>query len=117
MKVERMIVWSDKVGRRLLRMSLRFGKPHRRASCCPHPTEEKSIVPPRRCCVLFHTSRRLGNECFLEEVVDDGLDDDDPFFLVKRLVSFHMVATLSLTNIFIRGFKPVKKVDKYYFGV
>jgi hypothetical protein len=36
-------------------------------------------------------------ECLLEEVVDDGLDDDDPFFLVKRLiVFFHMVAALSL---------------------
>jgi hypothetical protein len=28
-------------------------------------------------------------ECLLEEVVDDDLDDDDPFlFLVKRLVVF-----------------------------
>jgi hypothetical protein len=27
-------------------------------------------------------------ECLLEKVVDDGLDDDDPFFLVKRLVAF-----------------------------
>jgi hypothetical protein len=27
--------------------------------------------------------------------VEDGLDDDDPFFLVKRLVVFfHMIATL-----------------------
>jgi hypothetical protein len=25
-------------------------------------------------------------ECLLEDVVEDGLDDDDPFFLVKRLV-------------------------------
>jgi hypothetical protein len=34
-------------------------------------------------------------ECLLEDVVEDGLDDDDPFFLVKRLVvSFHMIATL-----------------------
>jgi hypothetical protein len=31
-------------------------------------------------------------ECLLEDVVEDGLDDDDPFFLVKRLVVFfHMV--------------------------
>jgi hypothetical protein len=38
----------------------------------------------------------LETECPLEEVVDDGLDDDDPFFLVKRLVVFfHMVAALS----------------------
>jgi hypothetical protein len=34
-------------------------------------------------------------ECLLEEVVEDGLDDDDPFFLVKRLVVFfHMIAAL-----------------------
>jgi hypothetical protein len=35
-------------------------------------------------------------ECLLEDVVKDGLDDDDPFFLVKRLaVFFHMIAALS----------------------
>ena len=35
-------------------------------------------------------------ECLLEDVIKDGLDDDDPFFLVKRLVVFfHMVAALS----------------------
>jgi hypothetical protein len=33
-------------------------------------------------------------ECLLEEVVDDGLDDNDPFFLVI-VVFFHMVAALS----------------------
>jgi hypothetical protein len=34
-------------------------------------------------------------ECLLEDVVDDGLDDDEPFFLEKRLVVFfHMVAAL-----------------------
>jgi hypothetical protein len=34
-------------------------------------------------------------ECLLEEVVDNGLDDDDPFFLVKRLVAFfHDCSTL-----------------------
>jgi hypothetical protein len=27
-------------------------------------------------------------ECLLENVVEDGLDDDEPFFLVKRLVVF-----------------------------
>jgi hypothetical protein len=43
-------------------------------------------------------------ECLLEEVVDDGLDDDDPFFLVKRLVAFfHMVAALSLSRKYITG--------------
>jgi hypothetical protein len=35
-------------------------------------------------------------ECLLEKVVDDGLDDDDPFFLAKRLVVFfHGCGTLS----------------------
>jgi hypothetical protein len=37
----------------------------------------------------------LETECLLEDVVEDGLDDDDPFFLVKRLmVFFHMIAAL-----------------------
>jgi hypothetical protein len=37
----------------------------------------------------------LETECLLEEVVEDGLDDDDPFFLVKRLVLFfHMIVAL-----------------------
>jgi hypothetical protein len=34
-------------------------------------------------------------ECLLEDVIEDGLDDNDPFFLVKRLVVFfHMIAAL-----------------------
>jgi hypothetical protein len=34
-------------------------------------------------------------ECLLEDVIDDGLDDDDPFFLENKLVVFfHMVAAL-----------------------
>jgi hypothetical protein len=34
-------------------------------------------------------------ECLLEDIVEDGLDDDAPFFLVKRLmVFFHMVPAL-----------------------
>jgi hypothetical protein len=34
-------------------------------------------------------------ECLLEDVVDNGLDDDEPFFLEKRLVVFfYMVAAL-----------------------
>jgi hypothetical protein len=34
-------------------------------------------------------------ECLLEDIVEDGLDNDDPFFLVKRLVVFfHMIAAL-----------------------
>jgi hypothetical protein len=43
-------------------------------------------------------------ECLLEDVVEDGLDDDDPFFLVKRLVVFfHMIAAL-FSLIQFRGF-------------
>jgi hypothetical protein len=52
-----------------------------------------ALIPPRR-----RVSFLLGGvvssmlrgesktECLLEGVVKDGLDDDDPFFLVKRLV-------------------------------
>jgi hypothetical protein len=34
-------------------------------------------------------------ECLLKDILEDGLDDDDPFFLVKRLVVFfHMITSL-----------------------
>jgi hypothetical protein len=53
-------------------------------------------------------------ECLLEEVVDDGLDNNDPFFLVKRpVVFFHMVAAFSLTNIY-PGFSTGNKAHNYY---
>jgi hypothetical protein len=56
-------------------------------------------------------------ECLLEEVVDDGLGDDDTFFLVQRLVVFfHGCSTLSLTNKY-PGFSTGNKVHKYYFRV
>jgi hypothetical protein len=56
-------------------------------------------------------------ECLLEEVVDDGLDDDDPFLLVKKACSFlpHGCCTL-LRSIYL-GFSTSNKVHKYYFGV
>jgi hypothetical protein len=76
-----------------------------------------ALMPPRR-----RVSFLLGGgvsstlrgdsvtECLFEEVVDD----DDPFFLVKRLVDFfHMIAALSLTNIYL-GFSTSNKVHKYY---
>jgi hypothetical protein len=48
-------------------------------------------------------------ECLLKEVVD-GLDDDDPFFLMKRLAAFfHMIAALSLSQIYIWGFQLVTR--------
>jgi hypothetical protein len=55
-----------------------------------------ALMPPRRR-VSFPLGGAVSSsmlrgdsetECLLEEVVDDGLDDDDPFFLVKRLVVF-----------------------------
>jgi hypothetical protein len=64
-----------------------------------------ALMPPRRRVSFLlgsavSSSMLRGDsktECLLKEVVDDGLGDDDPFFLVKRLVVFfHMVATLSL---------------------
>jgi hypothetical protein len=67
-----------------------------------------ALMPPRRR-VLFllggvvSSSILRGDsetECLLKEVVDDGLNDNDLIFLVKRLiVFFHMVVALSLTNI------------------
>jgi hypothetical protein len=49
-------------------------------------------------------------ECLLEEVVDDGLDDDDPYFLVQRLVVlFYGCSTLSPSQINIWGFQPVTR--------
>jgi hypothetical protein len=63
-----------------------------------------TLMPPRRR-VSFLLSGVVSSsilqgdsktECLLEEVVNDGLDNDDPLFLVKRLVVFfHMVAAPS----------------------
>jgi hypothetical protein len=62
-----------------------------------------ALMPPRRR-VSFHLSGVVCStmlqgdsetKCLLGDVVEDGLDDDDPFFLVKRLVVFfHMIAAL-----------------------
>jgi hypothetical protein len=63
-----------------------------------------ALMPPRRRVsfllgIVVSSSILRGDsetECLLEDVVDDGLDDNDPFFLVKSLVVFfHMFATLS----------------------
>jgi hypothetical protein len=62
-----------------------------------------ALMPPRRR-VLFLLGGAVSssilrgdseNECLLEEDVGDGLDDDDPLFLVKILVVFfHGCSTL-----------------------
>jgi hypothetical protein len=82
-------------------------------------------MPPRRR-VLFLLGSVVSSsilrgdsetECLLEDVVDDGFDDDDPFFLVQRLVVFFCgCSTLSLTNKY-PGFSTSNKVHKYFFGV
>jgi hypothetical protein len=81
-----------------------------------------ALMPPRRR-VSFLLSSAVSSsilrgdsetKCLLEEVVDDGLDDDDP--LVKRLVVFfHGCSTLP--HKYISGFSTGNKVHKYYFGV
>jgi hypothetical protein len=62
-----------------------------------------ALMPPRRRVSFLlgsavSSSMLRGDsetECLLKDIVEDGLDDDDPFFLVKRLVVFfHMIATL-----------------------
>jgi hypothetical protein len=62
-----------------------------------------ALIPPRRRASFLlggavYVSMLRGDsetECLLEDVVDDGLDDDEPFFLEKRLVVFfHMIAAL-----------------------
>jgi hypothetical protein len=62
-----------------------------------------ALMPPRRrvsfllgCAVSSSMLRGDSEtECLLEDVVKDGLDDDDPFFLVKRfVVFFYMIAAL-----------------------
>jgi hypothetical protein len=63
-----------------------------------------ALMPPRRRVSFLlggamSSSMPRGDsetECLLEDVVEDGLDDDDPFFLVKRLVVFfHIFVALS----------------------
>jgi hypothetical protein len=61
-----------------------------------------ALMPPRRASFLLggavSVSMLRGDsetESLLEDVVDDGLDDDESFFLEKRLVVFfHMVVAL-----------------------
>jgi hypothetical protein len=57
-------------------------------------------------------------ERLLEEVVDDGLDDDDPFFFGEKACRFLPWLQHSPSQIYIYpGFSTSNKVHKYYFGV
>jgi hypothetical protein len=63
-----------------------------------------ALIPPRRR-VSFLLGGAVSStmlrgdsktEYLLEDVIEDGLDDDDLFFLVNKLVIFfHMIAALS----------------------
>jgi hypothetical protein len=67
-----------------------------------------ALIPPRRRVSFLlggpvSSSMLRGDsetECLLEGVAEDGLDDNDPFFLVKRLVVFiyMIVALFSLVS-------------------
>jgi hypothetical protein len=48
-------------------------------------------------------------ECLLEDVVDDGLDDDDPFFFGEKACSFLPWLQNSPSQIYIWGFQPVTR--------
>jgi hypothetical protein len=90
-------------------MSLRSGEPHKRVSCGPQASEEKSVVPPRWCRVLLILRGYSETERLLEEVVDDGLEDDDPSSWCKDLQFSSMVTAFSPSQINIRGFQPVTR--------
>jgi hypothetical protein len=74
-----------------------------------HAIEEKSVVPPRRVVSSSILRGDSETECLLEEVVNEGLDDDDPFFLMQRLVIFFRDCSILLTNKYIQGFQPVTR--------
>jgi hypothetical protein len=84
-----------------------------------------ALMPPRRRVsfllggAVFSSMLRGDSEteCLLEDVVEDGLDDDDPFFLVKRLVVFfHIFVALSylLKSWVSTGNKAHKKIISKY---
>jgi hypothetical protein len=82
-----------------------------------------ALIPPRRRVsfllgdAMFSSMLRGDSETeYLLEEVADGLDNDDPFFLVQRLVVFFHGCNTLLTNIYPR-FSTGNKVHKYYFGV
>jgi hypothetical protein len=68
-----------------------------------------ALMPPRRRVSFLlggavSSSMLRGDsetECLLEDVVENGLDDDDPFFLVNRTCGFlpHDCSTLLSTKI------------------
>jgi hypothetical protein len=61
-----------------------------------------ALMPPRRRVSLLlggavSSSMLRGDsktECLLEDVVEDGLDDNYPFLVKRLVVFFHMIASL-----------------------
>jgi hypothetical protein len=81
-----------------------------------------ALMPPRRRVSFLHggavsssmLQRDLESECLLEDIIEDGLDEDDPFFLVKRLVVFfHMIAAL-FSLVKFRGFNRYKALQELF---
>jgi hypothetical protein len=75
-----------------------------------------ALIPPRRR-VSFLLGGAVSSsilrgdsetEHLLEEVVDDGLDDDDPFF-GEKACRFLPWLQHSPSQIYIRGFQPVTR--------
>jgi hypothetical protein len=78
-----------------------------------------ALMPPRRR-VSFLLGGAVSSilrgdsetDCLLEDVVDDGLDDDDPFLVKRLVVFFHIFAALS-SLIQSWGFQPVIRHTKF----
>jgi streptomycin 6-kinase len=76
-----------------------------------------ALMPPRRRVSFLlgsavSSSILLGDsetERLLEEVVDDGLDDDDPFFFGEKACRFLPRLQHSPSQIYIQGFQPVTR--------
>jgi hypothetical protein len=84
-----------------------------------------ALMPPRRRVSFLlvgavSSSMLRGDsetECLLEDVVEDGFDDDDPFFLVKRLVVFfHMIASL-FSLMYFRGFNRYQSTQELFWSM
>jgi hypothetical protein len=76
-----------------------------------------ALMPPRRR-VWFLLSGAVSSsilwgdsetECLLEEFVDDGSDDDDPFFFGEKACRFLPWLQHSPSQIYIWGFQPVTR--------
>jgi hypothetical protein len=56
-------------------------------------------------------------KCQLAELIDDGLDDDDPFFLVKETCSFLPHGFCTLPYNYTWGFELVARYRKVIWSM